>query len=77
MNDKSEPRCRWCGAVIINHKQKQKFCCPSHRYLFHKNQLISPSKLEERVREIVREELRKHSDEIARRCSEPKEAENC
>ena len=58
MTDQGQTRCRWCGIVILRHKKNQKFCCPNHRYLFHRNQLISPAKLEERVREIVREELK-------------------
>jgi hypothetical protein len=58
----SEPKaypCKWCGQPITGRKDGQKFCCDEHRYAWHKTQRISPGQLEERVRAIVREELRR------------------
>ncbi len=49
--------CRWCGEPIASPRRGQKFCCDRHRYLFHQGQRISPAKLDERIRAIVREEL--------------------
>ena len=58
MNKPNEYHCRWCGKALEVRREGQKFCCPDHRYEFHKAQRITPGKLEEKVRAIVREELK-------------------
>jgi hypothetical protein len=58
MNDSTLPSCRWCGELITAPKRGQKFCCARHRYLWHQNQRISPARLDERIRAIVREEIK-------------------
>jgi hypothetical protein len=58
MNQPDPIPCRWCEAAIGAPKAGQKFCCANHRYLWHKAQRISPARFDERVRSIVREELR-------------------
>jgi hypothetical protein len=57
MNQANQSHCRWCGELIAQPRRGQKFCSNQHRYLWHQGQRISPAKLEERVRAIVREEL--------------------
>jgi hypothetical protein len=42
---------------MANPRRAQKFCCDRHRYLWHQSQRISPEKLEEKIRAIVRDEL--------------------
>jgi hypothetical protein len=51
--------CKWCGQPIPNRKDGQKFCCDAHRYAYHKAQHISPGQLGERIRTIVRQELKR------------------
>jgi hypothetical protein len=51
--------CRWCSEAISSPRRGQKFCCDRHRYLWHQGKRISPAKLDERIRAIVREELNK------------------
>jgi len=58
MDSPTEPRCRWCGELIPAPRRGQKFCCDRHRYLWHQNQRISPAQLDQRVRAIVREEIK-------------------
>jgi hypothetical protein len=50
--------CKWCGQPIANRKDGQKFCSDEHRYAFHRSQRISPAQFDERVRAIVRQELK-------------------
>ena len=59
MAKEDQPRCRYCGEVVEHPRRGQKFCSDKHRYLWHKGQMISPAKLEERIRAIVSEELAK------------------
>jgi hypothetical protein len=58
MNTPAEPRCRWCGELISAPRPGRRFCCDRHRYLWHQNQRVSPAKLDERIRAIVREEIK-------------------
>ena len=51
--------CKWCGQLIPNRKDGQRFCSDAHRYAFHKSQRITPGQLEERIRGIVRQELKR------------------
>jgi hypothetical protein len=55
----TETTCRWCDSAIVNPKRDQRFCCASHRYRWHAAQRISPASFEERVRAIVRDELKR------------------
>jgi hypothetical protein len=57
MSDTIPALCRWCNEPITSPRRGQKFCCDRHRYLFHQNQRISPAKLDERIRAIVKEEI--------------------
>ena len=57
MTNATQTVCRWCSGAIEQTKRGQRFCCSSHRYLWHQAQRISPARFEERVRAIVREEL--------------------
>jgi hypothetical protein len=59
MIETKEYPCKWCGTPITNRRDGQKFCSDEHRYAFHKSQRISPMQLDEKVRAIVRDELRK------------------
>jgi hypothetical protein len=61
MSQPDQSPCRWCGEAINAVKPGQKFCCARHRYLWHQAQRISPAKFDERVRVIVRDELRRLS----------------
>ena len=51
--------CKWCGQPIANRKDGQKFCSDEHRYAFHRSQRISPAQFDERVRAIVRDEIKR------------------
>ena len=57
MSNASQTVCRWCDSPVHNPKREQRFCCSSHRYLWHQAERISPARFDERVRAIVREEL--------------------
>ena len=59
MSESNKDACKWCGQVIPNRKDGQKFCCDAHRYAYHKGQRVAPGQLEERVRAIVRDELKR------------------
>jgi hypothetical protein len=50
--------CRWCDEPIPNPQARPEICSDRHRYLVHQNQRISPAKFDEKVRAIVREELK-------------------
>lgn len=63
MSVTDQDHCRWCGAAISRPKRGQKFCSSNHRYLWHKNQLISPAQLERKISEIVRKEVKNVLDE--------------
>jgi hypothetical protein len=59
MNQTDQLLCRWCGEPIENPKRGQRFCCSQHRYLWHQAQRISPAQFDERIRVIVRQELKR------------------
>jgi hypothetical protein len=58
VSHQNEYPCKWCGTPIPNRKDGQKFCSDEHRYAFHRSQRISPAQFDERVRAIVRQELK-------------------
>jgi hypothetical protein len=55
MNETTLARCKWCAEPIEARRLGQKFCCRQHRYLWHRNQRISPGQLDARIREVARE----------------------
>ena len=59
MNNSTQTTCRWCGSAIPNPQREQRFCSSSHRYRWHTAQRISPANFDERVRAIVRDELKR------------------
>ena len=60
----TQTTCRWCGNAIANPKREQRFCSSSHRYRWHKAQQIAPASFEQRVRAIVRGELKRAADRL-------------
>jgi hypothetical protein len=59
MQKPTQTTCRWCGSPITTPNREQRFCCSSHRYRWHQARRISPADLEERVRAIVRDLLKR------------------
>jgi len=59
MTSADQTHCRWCGEPIEAPRRGQRFCCSKHRYLWHQAQRVSPAQFDERVRAIVRQELKR------------------